>query len=75
MERYLGQVKTELNQALKELNLVKIEWVYLNQHAKLEELSRKFLKDWDVVVLEQMKYLPIKKNKKIVKTIVKNVIK
>lgn len=49
IEKQLKNVKFEIKKCLKEINLLKIEWTYLNQHMRLRVLAQELLPDWRMI--------------------------
>lgn len=57
VEKRVGALKSAISRTKKEVNLLRIEWVYLNQNARLQELSKKFLPHLEPVEARQLKNL------------------
>lgn len=57
LEKQLAKVKVEIEKTMKDLNLLKIEWAYLNQPTRLKKLSEQFLPEWHQMKSEQLDFL------------------
>lgn len=53
-------LKEQVSKIAKDVNLLKIEWAYLNQHPRLQKLSN-YVKNWSPVNQNQIKVLMPKK--------------
>lgn len=58
IEKQMQTLKSKVAKQKKEINLLRIEWTYLNQNARLEELAKKHLPTWKPIEAKQLKSLP-----------------
>lgn len=47
-------LQQKIKKHAKEINLLKVEWTYLNQHSRLQALSQKYLPNWKPMDVKQM---------------------
>lgn len=55
MEKNLGSLKRKLSKESSKLNLLKVEWTYLNQSSRLQKLATVYAKNWQSMLPEQLK--------------------
>lgn len=60
LEKHAQSLAIVLKSEQKEVNLLKIEWTYLNQSQRLEKLAATHLQSWQQLKLAQLKPLPFK---------------
>ena len=58
VEKRMENLKTLAKKHLKEINLLKIEWTYLNQNARLKEIASQLLPNWQAMSAQQLNFLP-----------------
>jgi len=58
VEKRMENLKTMVARQKKEIGLLKIEWTYLNQNARLQAMARKYLPSWQPIEAKQLKSLP-----------------
>lgn len=55
IERSVITLKKRINRQNELLNLLKVEWTYLNQNSRLQKLANIYLKNWQPIEPMQMK--------------------
>lgn len=60
IEKQMSQLKALVLKHKKDINLLKIEWTYLNQNARLQRLQKQLLPSWQPIEAKQLDSLPEK---------------
>ena len=54
IEKNVVYLKKQIDQQQKAINLLKVEWTYLNQNSRLQKLAGLYLKNWHSIEPKQM---------------------